>query len=242
MFETMLVKVENILPPSTKVDLSAKLTSGKSLAGNETAYQKETSYSSYPINRNVYFSTPKLLSTKRNSDVNLGANNRSNTFKVDFTSVSDKVSPVVDMQRTSISTIHNRIDQNNAINTVAETNARGGSSLAKHLTRPVTLAEKAKGLKIMLAANKPSAASFDVYYRTNNSGRLLDQDFILIAPEAAMPSDDNPSVYRDYRYLPGGIGGNLDDFDQFQVKIVMKSTNSAKAPRFGDLRIIALTV
>jgi hypothetical protein len=242
MFETMLVKVENILPPSTKVDLSAKLTSGKSLAGNETAYQKETSYSSYPINRNIYFSTPKLLSTKRNSDVNLGANIRSNTFKVDFTSVSDKVTPVVDMQRTSISTIHNRIDQNNAINTVAETNARGGSSLAKHLTRPVTLAEKAKGLKIMLAANKPSAAAFDVYYRTNNSGRLLDQDFILINPEAAMPSDDNPSVYRDYRYLPGGIGGNLDDFDQFQVKIVMKSTNSAKAPRFGDLRIIALTV
>lgn len=242
MFETMLVKVENILPPSTKLDLSARLTSGKSLAGNETAYQKETSYTSYPINRNVYFSTPKLLSTKRNSDVNLGANIRSSTFKVDFTSVSDKVTPVVDMQRTSVSTIHNRIDQNNAINVVAETNARGGSSLAKHLTRPVTLAEKAKGLKIMLSANKPSAASFEVYYRTNNTGRLLDQDFILITPESAMPSDDNPSIYRDYRYLPGGIGGNLDDFDQFQVKIVMKSTNSAKAPRFGDLRIIALTV
>ena len=242
MFETMLVKVENILPPSTQIDLSAKLTSGKSLAGSETAYQKETSYTSYPINRNVYFQTPKLLSTKRNSDANLGSNVKSSSFKVNFTSVSDKVTPVVDMQRTSVSTIHNRIDQNNAINSVVETNARGGSSLAKHLTRPVTLAEKAKGLKIMLAANKPSAASFDVYYRTNNSGRLLDQDFILISPEAAMPSDDNPSIYRDYRYLPGGIGGNLDDFDQFQVKIVMKSTNSAKAPRFGDLRIIALTV
>ena len=242
MFETMLVKVENILPPSTQIDLSAKLTSGKSLAGSETAYQKETSYTSYPINRNVYFQTPKLLSTKRNSDANLGSNVKSSSFKVNFTSVSDKVTPVVDMQRTSVSTIHNRIDQNNAINSVVETSARGGSSLAKHLTRPVTLAEKAKGLKIMLAANKPSAASFDVYYRTNNSGRLLDQDFILISPEAAMPSDDNPSIYRDYRYLPGGIGGNLDDFDQFQVKIVMKSTNSAKAPRFGDLRIIALTV
>jgi hypothetical protein len=146
------------------------------------------------------------------------------------------------MQRTSISTIHNRIDNNNALSTVAETSARGGSSLAKHLTRPVTLAEKAKGLKIMLAANKPSAAAFDVYYRTNSGGRLLDQPFVLIAPETAMPSDDNPSIYRDYRFLPGGIGGSLDDFDQFQVKIVMKSSNSAKTPRFGDLRVIALTV
>lgn len=242
MFETMLVKVENILPPSTNVSLNAKLTSGKSLGGSETAYQKETAYSAYPINRNVYFSTPRLLSTKRNSNVNIGSGVRSSTFKVDFTSVSDKVSPVVDMQRTSISTIHNRIDNNNALSTVAETSARGGSSLAKHLTRPVTLAEKAKGLKIMLAANKPSAASFDVYYRTNSGGRLLDQPFVLIAPETAMPSDDNPSIYRDYRFLPGGIGGSLDDFDQFQVKIVMKSSNSAKTPRFGDLRVIALTV
>jgi len=57
-----------------------------------------------------------------------------------------------------------------------------------------------------------------------------------------MPSDDNPTIYRDYRYLPGGIGGNLIDFDQFQVKIVMKSSNSSKVPKFGDLRVIALTV
>ena len=243
MFETMMVKVENILPPLTNISLSAKLTSGKSLgSSNQTAYQKETSYTSYPINRNIYFQTPKILATKANDTVKLSAGERSGTFKLDFTSVSDKVSPVIDLQRTSVATIHNRIDNNNALNTVVETSARGGSTLAKHLTRPVTLAEKAKGLKIMLAANKPSAASFDVYYRTNSGGRLLDNDFVLIAPETDMPSDDNPTIYRDYRFLPGGIGGHLDDFDQFQVKIVMKSTNSAKTTRFGDLRIIALTV
>ena len=242
MFETMMLKVENILPPATNVAVSGKLTSGKSLAGSETAYQKETGYTAYPINRNIYFQTPKLLASKRNADANIGTGIKSSTFKVDLSTVSTKVSPVIDMQRTSISTIHNRVDQNNALNSVAETNARGGSTLAKHLTRPVTLAEKAKGLKIMLAANKPSACSFDVYYRTNSGGRLLDQDFTLIAPEVPMPSDDNPNIYRDYRYLPGGIGGNLNDFDQFQVKIVMKSTNSAKVPHFGDLRIIALTV
>ena len=147
------------------------------------------------------------------------------------------------MQRTSVSTIHNRVDNNNAINVVAETSARGGSSLAKHLTVPITLAEKAKGLKIMLGVNKPSAASFDMYFRTNSTGGVLaDQDFTLIAPEETMPSDDTSGVFRDYRYLPGGINGTLDDFDQFQLKIVMKSTNSSKVPRFADLRAIALTV
>ena len=243
MFDVMMLKVENIIPPQTSLSANAKLTSGKSLGGNETAYQKETSYSAYPISRNIYFNTPKLLATKRNADANLSAGTRSTSIKIDLTSNSPFVSPVVDMQRTSISTFHNIIDNSNAMNVVAETSARGGSILSKHLTRPITLAEKAKGLKIMLSANKPSAASFDVYFRTNSTGgRLLDKDYTLITPEEAMPSDDNVFIFRDYRYLAGGIAGTLDDFDQFQVKIVMKSTNSSKVPRFGDLRVIALTV
>ena len=243
MFDVMMLKVENILPPLTTVSANAKLTSGKSLGGAETAYQKETSYTAYPINRNIYFDTPKLLATKRNADANIGSGIRSTSIKVDFTTNSSLVSPVIDMQRTSVSTIHNRVDNNNALAAVAETSARGGSSLAKHLTRPIALAEKAKGLKIMLSANKPSAAGFDVYFRTNSTGgRLTDKDFTLIAPETAIPSDDNAVIFRDYRYLAGGINGTLDDFDQFQIKIVMKSTNSAKVPRFGDLRVIALTV
>lgn len=241
MFEVMMIKAENILPVATNVAISGKLTSGKSTGGSETAYQKETVYRPYPINENIYFSVPKLLATERNETGNLGGA-RSSTFKVELTAGSNFVSPVVDLQRTSLTTIRNRVDTNNALNQVAETNARGGSTQAKHLTTPVTLAEKAKGLKIMLSANKPSTASFDVYYRTNSSGFLLDQDFTLIAPETTMPSDDNPAVYRDYRFLPGGIGGNLNDFDQFQVKIVMKSTNNAKVPKFGDLRIIAMSV
>ena len=242
MFEAMMLRVENILPPSTLISASGKLTSGQSLGGSETAYQKETTYAPYPIARNVFFQTPKLLASQRNATANIVNGAPASTFKINMSTSSDYVSPVIDMQRTSITTIHNRIDNNNALSVVAETNARGGTTLAKHLTRPVTLAEKAKGLKIMLAANKPSACSFDVYYRTNSGGRLLDQDYTLIAPEVAMPSDDNPTVFRDYRYLPGGIGGNLSDFDQFQIKVVMKSTNSAKVTTFGDLRAIALTV
>jgi len=242
MFDVMMLKVENILPPLTTISANAKLTSGKSLGGTETAYQKETDYKAYPINRNIYLDTPKLLATKRNADASLSGA-RSTSVKVDFTTNSSLVSPVIDLQRTSISTIHNRIDNNNALDVVAETSARGGSSLAKHLSRPITLSEKAKGLKIMLSANKPSSAAFDVYFRTNSAGgRLLDKDFTLITPETAMPSDDNPIIFRDYRYLPGGINGTLDDFDQFQIKIVMRSTNSSKITTFGDLRVIALTV
>ena len=79
--------------------------------------------------------------------------------------------------------------------------------------------------------------TFIVSLSFNNSWK-----FTLIAHEVQIPSDDQRTIYRDYRCLPGGIGGHLADFDQFQVKIVMKSTNNAKVPKFQDMRIIALSV
>jgi len=241
MFELARVGVENILPPATAINASARLTSGKSTAGTETAEQVETSYTPIAINKNVYFNSPKLLATSRNETDRMSGNS-SALIKLELAAGNSFVSPVVDLQRTSLTTVHNRIDQNSSFNSVEETNSIGGTTLAKHVTKPVTLSEKAKGLKILLSANKPSASDFDVYFRTNSGGDLLTSSYTLIAPETGIPASDNPLIFRDYRYLPGGIGGDLNDFDQFQIKIVMRSSNNAKVPTFGDLRVIALTV
>jgi hypothetical protein len=241
MFELARVGVENILPPATAINASARLTTGKSTAGTETAEQVDTSYTPIAINKNVYFNHPKLLATSRN-ETNRMSGAPSALIKLELAAGNSFVSPVVDLQRTSLTTIHNRIDNNNAFNSVAETNSIGGTTLAKHVTKPVTLSEESKGLKILLSANKPSTSDFDVYYRTNSGGDLLTSSYTLIAPETGIPASDNPLIFRDYRYLPGGIGGFNFTFDQFQIKIVMRSTNNAKVPTFGDLRVIALTV
>ena len=66
MFELARVGVENILPPATAINASARLTSGKSTAGTETAEQVDTVYTPIAINKNVYFNNPKLLATSRN--------------------------------------------------------------------------------------------------------------------------------------------------------------------------------
>jgi len=241
MFELARVGIENILPPATSINGYSRLTTGKSTAGTETAEQVDTAYTPIPLNKNVYFNNPKLLATSRNETDRMSGNS-SALIKLELAAGNSYVSPVIDLQRTSLTTVHNRIDENNTFDDVAETNSIGGTTLAKHVTKPVTLSEKAKGLKILLSANRPSTSNFDVYFRTNSGGDLLTSSYTLIAPETGIPASDNPTVFRDYRYLPGGIGGTLNDFDQFQVKIVMRSTNNAKIPQFGDLRVIALTV
>ena len=52
--------------------------------------------------------------------------------------------------------------------------------------------------------------------------------------------------FQEYEYSAGvtddGLGTPLDEFISFQIKIVMKGTNTAEPPRLKDLRAIALAI
>ena len=99
------------------------------------------------------------------------------------------------------------------------------------------------GLKILLSANRPSVADFDVYYKAvNDDTQFDDVQWIEIDKEVNLPSDENPNVFRDYEYIVGGPGGLTVPFNRFIVKIVMRSSNNALPPVFRDLRVIALAV
>jgi len=149
---------------------------------------------------------------------------------------------------------HNRIDNadsagsglsniNTPLNFIPETDKTGGTVIAKHITRPVTLAAASVGLKIILSANRPSVADFEVYYKAiSDDARFEDTSWVEIGKEQNIPSDENPSVFRDYEYIVGGPGGLSVPFNRFVLKIVMKSFNNAKVPTFKDLRVIALAV
>ena len=97
--------------------------------------------------------------------------------------------------------------------------------------------------KIIIDANRPSATDFEVYVRTCEIDELLpEKDFVLIPSETTLPSDENNSVFRQYTFLHGGLGGDLTAFKKYQTKIVMRSTNQAFTPMLRNLRVIALSV
>lgn len=247
--DTIRPLIQAMQPETTNITLSGKFTTAKSLGGTETPYIKDTSYKLIPNKKNIDFATPRAIYGYANEEGAHGLNgNRSATIQVTMTTTDTRVSPVIDLQRCGLATISNLIDKQSDNSTVplkytAETVASGGSSLAKHLTIPTTLQEEAVGLKIVLAANRPPSANFNVYYRTADEGQnIRGQEWTLASPEASMPPDTRKSVFREYRYLVGGFGGNLDPFTQFQIKIVMESTNSSQVPVIRDLRAIALAV
>ena len=257
LYETIIPSISVLSPPTTDVICEVKMTAAKSQAGNEAQYNQDNAFTRLAINEDNVLEAPKLIANSEREAVAM-SNTKSAIVNLTLSTGDSDVSPLIDLQRTSLWLIHNNIDfqdsagssgvlvdlnRNNPINYADETDPNGGSHISKHITRAVILEQKAVGLKILLGANKPSAAEFDLYYKVADEADNFDTlSWTLIAPEENLVSDENPEIYRDYSYLVGGVGGLSTPFDKFILKIVMKSRNSAKIPSFKDLRIIAVAV
>ena len=120
-----------------------------------------------------------------------------------------------------------------------ETRENGPAS-AKHVTKPVRLATSAVGLQIIMGANRPSDTFIDMYYRASKNDTLVGINWKKVDLEKPVQTDDDANIFREYRYLVGAVDGTGEEFTQFQLKIVMRSTNQIKVPKINDLRVIAL--
>lgn len=176
------------------------------------------------------------------------------TLQIDLFTDDSSVSPMIDLQRASLTLIGNQINRQasaenaaltfkRSVGYIPESAATGGTSSSKHITNVFTLSEDAVGLKILLAAHRPSETDFQVWFRTSTGDEIItDKTWTLLTEETNNPTDDDATTFRDYEYLAGGQGGDLTPFTKFQIKIEMRSSNQAKSPIFSSLRAIALSV
>jgi len=140
----------------------------------------------------------------------------------------------------TINSIMGTVNQTASYNPLFGETRENGPASAKHITKPVRLAASAVGLKIIMGANRPSDTFIDMYYRASKADTLVGTTWTRIDSEKPVQTDDDTSIFREYRYLVGAVDGTSDEFTQFQLKIVLRSTNQTKVPKLNDLRVIAL--
>ena len=184
-------------------------------------------------NKNIQFASPNSIASTANSSTK--------TFQIRcvFTTEKDTLSPILDLNRTSLVTVQNIIDNVSSGN---ELSATGGNQLARYITKPVTLAEEADTVDVFLNVNRPRAANVDLYWRVLEGGSSADittVNWTLANPTSptAIPVNDNPSIFREIQYTfdPAGSFGTM------QFKIVLRSSNSSTVPLVKDFRAIAST-
>lgn len=259
-FERVCPTIMTMKPETTNISMSGKFLSQSSLVDSDVGrFSQDAAFRPLKNGTNFDFEAPRMIANRMNEADELGVYSypKSAIIQMNMKTTDSRVSPVIDLQRAGLTLVGNLIDKqdsasssgfNNPISFVNETHPFAGSHLAKHITIPVTLEQDAIGLKIILAANRHPSTDFDVYYKTTDADTgLSNVNWVQAYSDNTMPSDTNPTVFREYRYTIGGFGDvnntggtDLTAFRKFQVKIVFKSTNSAKVPIIRDLRCIAV--
>jgi hypothetical protein len=176
-----------------------------------------------------------------------------------FTSQNSNVSPVIDLDRRSFIAVANRVNNIDSSSDVfpttdfvASTEPDGDQNSAIYLTKAITLEQSATAIRVVFSAHKQNTAEIKVLFKTLKTSDSADFDELGYeffntdgSPDNTVPNSLVKTDFQEYVYTAGvnddGIGTPLDDFIQFQIKIVMQGTDATKPVRIKDFRAIALS-
>jgi hypothetical protein len=253
-FSTINPHIETVIPNYTSIGVSAKLTSGRSISGTETRFVQPGEYTSISLKQNVEYDEMKAIYNASSEDSDIAAGASSVYFKMDLKSANDYVSPIVDLQRSSLITINNLIDNDNVsalIHPAASTLARSATDGAVWISTPVTIGTNGVGIEVKADVMLPatSAVVYELpvniymYYRTCSANEnIYDQSWVYKAPTTPYQYSNSHSDFNEQVWLPGDRGGTLKAFQQVQIKFVMKSVDNSKVPLIKNYRLKCLAV
>jgi len=233
----------------TNITYNMRPTTGKSIHGSESEFVLTPSSSSisFTPGDNIYYTAPQMVASDINQ-TNEMSGNKSLFVTINLSTSNTKVSPVLDTKRMSMVAVQNRLNNPTSSNTpnfVDDESPVGTSSAGVYVTRPVVLENESTALDVRLTQNVRASSNVKVYYRVTGAEEVRNiKDLGWIAFNGDGSEDisvipaDADNVYKEYKYSVSGI----NTFTAFQIKIVLKGTNSAYPPIVRDLRGIALAV
>lgn len=259
LIDAYQLMIPTISYPETNITTRIKSASGSSVSGLQLPFT-QGQYSKTPLTERIQYRSPKLIASDVNEAEMMGSS-KSTTVQLELTSRSDNLSPVVDLERKSITTYANRLDhytsgsdypftQNDSnLANIEEftpaTASDGDSSDAVYVTKVASLKNPATSIKVYLDIVKNSSSNVQLMYKvlgSNDSADFNEQDWAYFnssgeSDTVVSPSDDRVS-FKEHEYTVN----DLEEFTAFCIKIKMVGTNSSEPPLIKDLRAIALAV
>ena len=251
--------------PLSKITAQIRTVSATSAGGEEVSFIDQ-GYESVDINQLNGLSSTRMVASRINETTRLTTlpKNKSLTIGLTLTSGDSNLSPVINTDNSTVDFIRNRL--NNPIVDYAFDGrvnlVNGDPHSASYVTNRVDLKQPATSLKVLVGSYRAASADFRVLYQlfrtdsaeveqafelfpgydnlkdTNGDGygdTIIDSTRNSGRSDAFVPaSQDNE--YREYQFSID----NLEQFTGFRIKIVMSGTNESQAPKFRDLRVIAL--
>ena len=257
-FETLKTLIGTLELPETTMTATIKTTNATSPSGSETSFGQSTSNTTIPLNENFDMTVSSMIASSIN-ETNEISGSKSLEMPITFTSQNSNVSPVIDLDRRSFIAVANRlnnIDSSSDVfpttDFVASTEPDGDQNSAIYLTKAVTLEQSATAIRVVFSAHKQNTSEIKVLFKTLKTSDSADFDELGYeffntdgSPDNTVPNSLVKTDFQEYVFTAGvnddGVGEPLDDFIQFQIKIVMQGTDATKPVRIKDFRAIALS-
>jgi hypothetical protein len=247
LFDVACLNLSTMTVPGTTISYDIRTTSGKSIHGSESDFSLTSIANAINVipGDNIYFTSPQIVSSAIN-ETNEMSGSKSLFLNLSLSTTSSKLSPVLDVKRMSMVAVQNRLNNptnGNTPNFIADTAPTGTSSAAVYCTRPIVLENASTALDVRLTQNVQTTSSVRVFYRVSGAEEVRNIGELSWIPfntngeeDITVTPAENDNVFKDYKYSATSI----NDFTAFQIKIVMKGSNSSYPPIIRDLRGIAL--
>ena len=254
-FETLTPSVSVMDLPETDITARVNTTSATSISNGSTSvdqasFVNDGTYVPITLNNLNFFDNPRMVCSEVNELAKLSGQKSFNML-IDLSTEKSTLSPVVDLDRCSLITTTNRINkwpggpnpygQQSQIDTSQDVSTLpfGDQNDAVYITRLARLIRESRSLRVDFQMSRPPESEVRIYYRVFNSGTNEDVDSsgwtLMPLPLQYDSSPSEEILWKDYYYEVSGL-----NFNAFQIKIVMRSSNQARIPLIADLRAIAL--
>ena len=259
-FETLTPTVSTMNLPETTITARINTTSATSVSDgggegassprDQASFVNDGSYQPITLNDLNIFDNPRMVCSEVNELAKLDGQ-KSLKMLIDLSTTKSTLSPVVDLDRCSLITTTNRINQwpggpspygqQGQIDRSQDVSSLplGDQNDCVYITRLARLLKESRSLRVDFQMTRPPEAEVRLYYRAFSAGTNDSEDSLgwtLMA--LPLQYDSSPSeeiLWKDYYYEVSGL-----NFNAFQLKIVMRSSSQAKIPLIADLRAIAL--
>ena len=268
-YDTIIPEIVGLVPGSaTEVSAQIRSVSGTSVDGTEVSFQDQ-GYENVEIGVANKLSSTRIVCSNVNENtylegVLLANRSKSLIAKVNLSTTDNNLSPMIFWKNSAVQLFSSRLNSpvSNYITDNRVNSLINDPHAAIYVSNTVRLSQPATSLKVIVSAYRHSSADFRVLYsliRPNSSE--VEQAFELFPGYSNLTIDANQDGYPDVINVANNSGlpdvfvpaslenqfldyeftaNNLGDFTGYTIKIVMSGTNQAYAPRFKDLRSIAI--
>jgi hypothetical protein len=263
-FEVLTPLIETFTPSQTNISAQVRTVTGTSISGNEEPFI-DKGFTSISLGEFNYFESPRLICSIDNERELLSGlpGNKSFNTILTLSSNDSRLTPCIDLTRTSIVTTSNRVNKITE-NTDYPTDVRirtltTDQNSFQYVTKLIRLQNPASSLKLYVTAhindyadiralysidnNENSEPIFELFPGFNNLNNLtevIDPQLSDGRPDKFVEKvpilDFESSNFSEYEFTIN----NLPSFNYYRIKLILTSTNQSYVPKLKDIRAIAL--